>query len=90
MTPDLPAPYDFTGELGRWAWFEECDNGEYEKVHERRATLPVALDGMVGFDTSNDSMKQYPTREAAEDALGRTAAKVGSAGDLVVPVTIAT
>jgi hypothetical protein len=94
MTPDLPVPYDFTAEADVWAWFEECGDGEYENVHERRTTLPTelwaALDGMEGFDPSNDSMKQYPTREAAEDAFGRAEAKLGPAYPVVVPTTIET
>jgi hypothetical protein len=94
MTPDLPAPYDFTAEADTWAWFEECDDGEYASAPERRATLPAelwaALDGMVGFDPSNDSMKQDPTHEAAEDALGRAPATVGVTADLVALVTVET
>jgi hypothetical protein len=43
MTPDLPVPYDFIAEAGSWAWFEECDDGEYANASERRATLPVDL-----------------------------------------------
>jgi hypothetical protein len=68
-------PYDYTIEAGHWAWFEDVKGTEFDSEEERWATLPAklfaALDRHDEYDPSLESMKRYPTREAAIDALKR-------------------
>lgn len=70
-------PYDFTIEADHWAWLEPVDGAEFDNEAERWATLPAdvfnALDGHEPFDPTTSSMKEYPTREAAVEALRRAA-----------------
>ena len=87
-------PFDFTAEGDIWAWFEPVDGMEFENDHERRATLTaelfIALTGHLPHDPTTCSMKEYPTRESAVDALVRAISAGAMGVEYVEPVTIET
>ncbi len=84
-------PYDFTAESGDWAWFRSWEVDEiFEDDEEQNATLPPplldALEGHATYDPVTSSIKAYPTRGAALDAL--TLAIIRRAATFVEPVTV--
>jgi hypothetical protein len=67
-------PYDFSAEDGTFAWFKGVKApDDYETEQERRATInPLVFDALSGchpWRHEGSTVKHYPTRESAVDAL---------------------